>query len=102
MEHSDRNARRRLIEEIVDRWIGKNPEALRSFAENVKEMRQGRPNENQGHIYRATIPSELMRQLEFAISSGDVRLFDVEGELSWFCGRYPEFTIPYDRSTLER
>lgn len=102
METSDKNARRRLIEEIVSRWEQKNPDKLKSFAETVREMRQNRPYENQGQVYKATIPGDLMNQLEFAISSNDIRLFDAPGELKWFCDKYPEFTIPYDRSEIVR
>lgn len=98
MEKSDISSRRKVIEELVDRWVRKNPEALQTFASQVRLMRQGRPKENKTHVYRATIPGDLMRQLEFAVSSGDARLFAPDGELEWFCKKYPEFTIPYDRT----
>ena len=103
MENTDIRGRRRIIEEIADRWIAKNPEKLKIFASAVKEMRQERPPENQAQIYKATIPGDLMRQLDFAISeAGEPRLFDPDGELKWFGEKYPEFIIPYDRSSLVR
>lgn len=103
METSDRNDRRRVIEEIVKRWIKKNPETLVTFADTVKLMRQNRPFENQMHIYKATIPGDLFRQLDFAVSSdGEPRLFDPDGELEWFASKFPEFIIKYDRTESER
>jgi hypothetical protein len=103
METSDRNDRRRVIEEITKRWISKHPEELKNFAKAVKEMRQGRPSENQAMTYKATIPGDLFRQLEFALSSdGSPRLFDPDGELKWFSEKYPEFIIPYDRHETVR
>lgn len=103
MENTDIRDRRRVIEEISDRWIAKNPERLKTFSEAVKGMRQERPSENQAQVYKATIPGDLMRQLDFAISdSGEPRLFDPNGELKWFGEKYPEFIIPYDGSSLVR
>lgn len=98
MENSEKRDRRRLIEGIVDRWVEKNKDVLASFGEAVKEMRQGRAPENQAMSYRATLPGDLMRQLDFALSSeGGARPFDPEGELEWFAKTYPEFIIPYER-----
>lgn len=103
MELTQRNDRRKLIEEITERWIGKNKETLSTFARAVREMRQAKPYENQGHVYVATIPSDLMKQLEFAISGeGGERLFDPDGELKWFSEKFPEFKVSYDRNESER
>lgn len=103
METSDKYARRKVIEEVAKRWIKKNPETLKTFASTVKSMRQAKPYENQAHTYRATVPGDLMRQLEFAVqATDDARLFDPEGELQWFCDNFPEFTIPYDKTSIER
>lgn len=103
MELTQRNDRRKLIEEITERWIKKNRDKLVSFAESVREMRQAKPYENQGHVYVATVPSDLMKQLEFAISSeGNDRLFDPEGELKWFSDKFPEFKVSYERNESER
>lgn len=98
MEKSQRDGRRRIIDEIVSRWKTKNPDKLKIFADNVKEMRQGRITENKAMSYKATLPGDLFRQLDYAVSTdGDARLFDPDGELKWFADKYPEFIIPYDR-----
>lgn len=103
MEQTDLKARRKLIEEITKRWKTKNPEAVKAFADNVREMRQSKPYENQAMTYKATIPGVLFRQLDFAVSSsGDPRLFDPDGELAWFAKEFPEFIIPYDASDSVR
>lgn len=103
METSDRNGRRRIIEEITARWMAKNPENVKAFADTVKEMRQEQITENKAMSYKATLPGELFRQLDFALSTdGDARLFDPDGELQWFAEKYPEFIIPYDRSSISR
>ncbi len=103
MENVEIRDRKRIIQEITDRWISKNKEIFKDFAATVQGMRQLRPTENQAHIYKATIPGDLMRQLEFAISNeGEPRLFDPAGELKWFGEKYPEFIIPYDRSSSVR
>lgn len=99
MESYEKKDRRRLIDEIVRRWIRKHPEEFSTFADAVKKMRQGRPYENQMHTYKATIPGDLFRQLELALSSGEeARLFDPDGELEWFSANYPEFIIRYDKT----
>lgn len=99
MELSDKKARQRVIEEIVDRWKKKYPEKVQIFAEAVKDMRQGHVPENQAMSYKATIPGDLYRQLDYAlIATDDIRLFDPDGELQWFEQNYPEFIIPYDRT----
>lgn len=103
MENTERRDRQRIITEIVARWVSKNPELVKTFSDSVKEMRQGVAQENQAMSYKATIPGDLFRQLDFAISGdGEPRLFDPDGELKWFAENYPEFVVPYDRSTLER
>ncbi len=103
METVDKYARRRVIEEIIKRWIHKNPEGIASFASAVKKMRQGKPFENQMNVYKATIPSNLMRQIDFALQLDEgQRLFDPDGELEWFSTKFPEFIIPYDRTETVR
>ncbi len=101
METIDKAGRHRIIEELVARWIRKNPGVIQIFADNVKDMRQGRASENQAMSYKVTLPGDLFRQLDYALSeTDDQRLFVPDGELEWFSQRYPEFNIPYDRSTL--
>ncbi len=103
MDTAQRNGRRRVIEEIVARWKAKNPDTLKIFADNVKEMRQERITESKAMSYKATLPGDLFRQLDYAVSTdGDARLFDPDGELTWFADKYPEFIIPYDRTSLAR
>jgi hypothetical protein len=103
MEQTAKRDRRRVIEEIVARWVAKYPERLKVFADSVREMRQGRATENQAMSYRCTVPGDLFRQLDYAVlETDDKRLFDPDGEIQWFAEKFPEFTVPYDRSTLER
>lgn len=99
---TDSSARRKLIEEIVRRWQSKHKEEMQNFADEVKELRQQKPYENLALFYRMTIPGDLYRQLEFGISSGDVRLFEAEGELAWFKNTFPEFLVPYDSTDTVR
>ena len=98
MELSDKRGRQRIITEITTRWIAKHQEELQNFKESVRQMRQGKPSENQGMILKATIPVDLMKQLDFALeSTDDARLFNPDGEIGWFSNKFPIFIVPYDR-----
>lgn len=98
--NTDLQDRGKVIEEIVRRWQKKNTDKMVDFAGTVKDLRQLKPYENLAMFYKVTIPADLYRQLDLAISTDGARFLDPKGELAWFINAFPEFTVSYDRTEM--